>query len=93
MYFLKFRSNFIEKKTLNDASNSLPDSDLNLPEMKTKSPSCPSGGVHMYVLSHWHLFEVEAHVAFTFLALQIRPHRLPKSVYPKNWQVGLGDLV
>ena len=29
-------------------SNSLPDADLNLPEMKTKSPSCPSGGVHMY---------------------------------------------
>ena len=25
--------------------NSLPDADLNLPEMKTKSPS---GGVHMY---------------------------------------------
>ena len=30
-------------------SNSLPDADLNLPEMKTKSPSCPAGGVHMYV--------------------------------------------
>ena len=29
-------------------SNSLPDADPNLPEMKTKSPSCPSGGVHMY---------------------------------------------
>ena len=29
-------------------SNSLPDADLNLPEMKTKSPSCPVGGVHMY---------------------------------------------
>ena len=29
-------------------SNSLPDADLSLPEMKTKSPSCPSGGVHMY---------------------------------------------
>ena len=29
-------------------SNSLPDADLNLPETKTKSPSCPSGGVHMY---------------------------------------------
>ena len=29
-------------------SNSLPEADLNLPEMKTKSPSCPSGGVHMY---------------------------------------------
>ena len=29
-------------------SNSLPDADLNLPEMKTKSPSCPAGGVHMY---------------------------------------------
>ena len=28
-------------------SNSLPDADLNLPEMKTESPSCPSGGVHM----------------------------------------------
>ena len=31
-------------------SNSLPDADLNLPEMKTKSPSCPTGGVHMYVV-------------------------------------------
>ena len=31
-------------------SNSLPDADFNLPEMKTKSPSCPSGRVHMYVL-------------------------------------------
>ena len=29
-------------------SNSLPDADCNLPEMKTKSPSCPSGRVHMY---------------------------------------------
>ena len=29
-------------------SNSLPDADLNLPEMKTKSPSCPAGGVHLY---------------------------------------------
>ena len=28
--------------------NSLPDADLNLPEMKTKSSSCPAGGVHMY---------------------------------------------
>ena len=53
MYFLKFLSNFIEK-SLNDAlkmpSNSLPDADLNLPEMKIKSPSCPAGGVHMYVV-------------------------------------------
>ena len=31
-------------------SNSLPDADLNLPEMKTKSPSCPAGGVHMYAI-------------------------------------------
>ena len=31
--------------------NSLPDADFNLPEMKTKSPSCPSGRVHMYVAS------------------------------------------
>ena len=30
-------------------SKSLPDADLNLPEMNTKSPSCPAGGVHMYV--------------------------------------------
>ena len=30
-------------------SNSLPDADFSLPEMKTKSPSCPSGRVHMYV--------------------------------------------
>ena len=29
-------------------SNSLPDGDLNLQEMKTKSPTCPSGGYHMY---------------------------------------------
>ena len=29
-------------------SNSLPDADPNLPEMKTKSPSCPAGEVHMY---------------------------------------------
>ena len=34
-------------------SNSLPDADLNLPEMKTKSPSCPAGGVHMYELDYW----------------------------------------
>ena len=31
-------------------SNSLPDADFNLPEMKTKSPSCPSGRVHMYAV-------------------------------------------
>ena len=31
-------------------SNSLPDADLNLPEMKTKSPSCPAVAVHMYGL-------------------------------------------
>ena len=31
-------------------SNSLPDADLSLPEMKTKSPSCPAGGVHMYAI-------------------------------------------
>ena len=53
MYFLKFLSNFIEK-SLKDALimllNSLPDADLNLPEMKTKSPSYPSGGYHMYVV-------------------------------------------
>ena len=29
-------------------SNSLADADLSLPEMKTKSPSCLAGGVHMY---------------------------------------------
>ena len=29
-------------------SNSLPDGDLNRQEMKTKSPTCPSGGYHMY---------------------------------------------
>ena len=38
------------KKKLETPSNSLPDAGLNLPEIKTKSPSCPSGGVHMYVL-------------------------------------------
>ena len=51
MYFLKFLSNFIEKswnEALKMLSNSLPDAGVNLPEMKTKSPSCPSGGVHMY---------------------------------------------
>ena len=51
MYCLKFLSNFTEK-VWNDAlkmpSNSLPDADFNLPEMKTKSPSCPPGRVHMY---------------------------------------------
>ena len=40
------------KKAWNDTLkmplNSLPEADLNLPEMKTKSSSCPSGGVHMY---------------------------------------------
>ena len=30
-------------------SNSLPYADLNLPEIKTKSPSCLLGGAHMYV--------------------------------------------
>ena len=35
-------------------SNSLPDADLNLPEMKTKSPSCPAEGVHMYD-NVWHI--------------------------------------
>ena len=54
MYFLKFLSNFTEKKTWNDAlnmpSNSLPNGDLNLQEMKTKSPTCPSGGYHMYAM-------------------------------------------
>ena len=38
------------KDALKMQLNSLPDADLNLPEMKTKSPSCPAGGVHMYVL-------------------------------------------
>ena len=33
--------------------NSLPDADFNLPEMKTKSPSCPTGGVHMYDAFAW----------------------------------------
>ena len=33
---------------LNMPSNSLPDRDLNLQEMKTKSPICPPGGYHMY---------------------------------------------
>ena len=28
-------------------SKSLPDGDLSLHEMKTKSPTCPSGGYHM----------------------------------------------
>ena len=31
-------------------SNCLLDVDLNLPEMKTKSPSCPSEGYHMYAM-------------------------------------------
>ena len=33
-------------------SNSLPDADVNLPEIKTKCPSRPSGEVHMYVYGH-----------------------------------------
>ena len=37
-----------------------------------------------FILTHWHLFEVEAHVEFTFLVLQIRPYRLPKSLYPQT---------
>ena len=48
MYILKFLSNFIEKKAWNDTlkmqSNSLPDADLNLPEMKIKSLSWDFGG-------------------------------------------------
>ena len=51
MYFLKFLSNFIEK-SLKMLSNNLPDADFNLPEMKTKSPSCPSGWVHMYGITY-----------------------------------------
>ena len=27
-----------------------------------------------FILTRWHVSEVEAHVAFTFLALQIRPY-------------------
>ena len=53
MYFLKFLSNFIEKslkQRVKNLLNSLPDADFNLSEMKTKSPSCPSGGVHMYAV-------------------------------------------
>ena len=42
MYFLKFLSNILLKKAWNDTlkkpPNSLPDADLNLPVMKTKSP-------------------------------------------------------
>ena len=33
---------------MNMPSNSLQDGDINLQEMKTKSPTCPSGGYHMY---------------------------------------------
>ena len=56
MYFLKFLSNFTEKKnpTRNDAlnmpSNSLPDGDLTLQEMKTKSPTCPAEGYLTYII-------------------------------------------
>ena len=46
-------------------SNSLPDGDFNLQEMKTKSPSCPSGGYHMYeyliiIFNSYHLYWYEA---------------------------------
>ena len=47
-------------------SNSLPDADFNLPEMKTKSPSCPSGGVHMYVY-------VEVNVMNMYAKFQLNP--------------------
>ena len=51
MYFLNSFL-ILLKKAWNEAlkmpSNSLPEADLNLPEMKTNSPSCPLGGVHMY---------------------------------------------
>ena len=62
MYFLKFLSNFIAKKkawnhVLKMPSNSLPDANLNLPEMKTKSPSLQSGGVHMYVFANIRKFD------------------------------------
>ena len=57
-----FKNSFLilfEKKARNDAlkmpSNSLPDADLNLPEMKTKSSSCLSAGVHMYEDAHGYL--------------------------------------
>ena len=36
---------------------------------------------------------LQAHVEFTSLARQIRPYRLPKSVYPENWQSSLGETV
>ena len=42
MYFLKFFSNFIEKSlndTLKMPSNSLPDADLNIPEMSSRRGS------------------------------------------------------
>ena len=55
MYFLKFLSNFIEKslkRCVKNAVDSLPEADLNLPEMKTKPSTCPSGGVHMYDTTH-----------------------------------------
>ena len=34
-------------------SISLPDADFNLPEMKTRSPSRPSGRVHMYGTTYY----------------------------------------
>ena len=63
MYILNFLSNFIEKslkRRLKMLSNSLPDADLNLPEMKIKSPSYPSGGVHMYALLYisWNMYKI-----------------------------------
>ena len=33
------------------------------------------------------------HVALTFLALQMGPYRLPKSVYLKIWQALLEEIV
>ena len=53
MYFLKFLSNIVEKslkRCIIMPSNSVQDGDLNLQEMKTKSPACPLGGYHMYVI-------------------------------------------
>ena len=50
-------------------SNSLPDADLNLPEMKTKSPTCPAGGVHMYAAASWILIWLEIDILLFFQQL------------------------
>ena len=50
-------------------SNSLSDADFNLPEMKTKSPSCPAGGVHMYV-DYNSFWKIHCFIFFLYKSIQ-----------------------